>query len=69
MIEDGHGRLEPGGDGTVRLDVGALAALFTGWATTDALARIGLLDGGGTAERTALDRIFAGPAPWMLDEF
>ncbi len=69
VIEDGRGRLEPGGDGTVRLGLGALAALFTGWATADALARMGLLDGADTAERTALDRIFAGPAPWMLDEF
>jgi predicted acetyltransferase len=69
VVEDGRGRLEPGGDGTVRLDVGALASLFTGWATADVLARTGFLDGAGTAERAALARVFAGPAPWMLDEF
>jgi predicted acetyltransferase len=69
VVEDGRGRLEPGGEGTVRLGIGALASLFTGWATTDALARTGLLDGASAVERTALDRVFAGPAPWMLDEY
>jgi predicted acetyltransferase len=68
-IEDGAGRLEPGGDGAVALDVGAFAALYSGWATTTWLERAGLLDGGAAADRHALDRAFAGPIPWMLDEF
>jgi predicted acetyltransferase len=69
VVEDGAGRLERGGDGAVRLGVGALASLYTGWATTIALARTGLLDGGSAADRAALDRVFAGPVPWMMDEF
>jgi predicted acetyltransferase len=69
VIEHGVGRLERGGDGTVRLGVGALASLYTGRTTTDVLARTGLLDGGSETDRLALDRVFAGPAPWMLDEF
>ena len=52
-----------------RLDVGALAALYTGWASTAMLARAGRLSGGGEAERAALDAAFAGPAPWMADSF
>jgi predicted acetyltransferase len=69
VVEHSRARLEPGGSGAVRLGIGALAALYSGWSTTAVLARSGLLDGGSTAERAALDRIFAGPTPWMLDEF
>lgn len=69
VVEDGAGRLERGGDGAVRLGVGSLASLYTGWSTTIALARTALLDGGSAADRAALDRAFAGPVPWMMDEF
>lgn len=69
VVEDGRGRLEPGGGGAVRLGIGALSALFSGWATTTLLARTGRIDGGSDAAHAALDRAFAGPLPWMLDEF
>jgi len=68
-LADGTARLERGGDGAVRLGIGALAALFSGWATTATLARAGALEGGRDDDRRALDRAFAGPLPWMLDEF
>jgi predicted acetyltransferase len=68
-VEDGRGRLEPGGEGTIRVGIGALSALFTGWAGTATLARAGLLEGGAPGERAALDLAFAGPTPWMVDEF
>lgn len=68
-VEDGEGRLDEGGRGTVRATVGALAPLFTGMVTAVTLARIGLLDGAGPQEATALDDAFRGPAPWMLEFF
>ena len=68
-VEKGEGRLEPGGEGAVQLGVGAFASLFTGWATTASLQRVGLLHGGSAEDRAALDAAFAGPTPWMLDEF
>jgi predicted acetyltransferase len=68
-VADGAARLERGGDGAVRLGVGAFAALFSGWATTASLGRAGLLEGGRDEDRRTLDRVFAGPLPWMLDEF
>jgi predicted acetyltransferase len=68
-VADGAGRLERGGDGVFRLGIGAFASLFSGWATTASLARAGLLEGGTAGDRRALDRMFAGPLPWMLDEF
>ncbi len=69
VVEGGAGRLEPGGSGAIRLGVGALASLYSGYATSAALARTGRLEGGSRAERAALDGIFAGPIPWMIDEF
>lgn len=69
VVEDGRGRLEPGGSGAIRVGVGALASCYTGYTTTATLARAGLLAGGSDAERAALDALFAGPTPWMLNEF
>jgi predicted acetyltransferase len=69
VVENGCGRLEPGGGGDVRIGVGALASLYSGWASTAALAGAGLLAGGSDAQRAALDVAFAGPTPWLLDEF
>jgi predicted acetyltransferase len=69
VVADGRGHLERGGTGSVQLGIGALSALYSGWATTGLLARSGRLAGGSDAERVALDCVFAGPLPWMLDEF
>ena len=57
-----------GGDGNVRLDVRALAPIYTGFTTPRALRSQGRIDGD---ERSlaALGAIFAGPLPWMQDEF
>jgi predicted acetyltransferase len=63
VVDDGTGRLEPGGAGAVRLAIGALAALYSGWATTASLAQAGLLDGADAAACATLDRVFAGPLP------
>ena len=57
------------GSGSLRLEIGAFSALYTGWATPATLMRAGLLAGGTDAERAALGAAFAGPTPWMLDEF
>ncbi|MDH3210914.1 MAG: GNAT family N-acetyltransferase [Myxococcales bacterium] len=68
-VSKGRGRLESGGSGTVALDVGPFSALYTGWASTSVLERAGRLSGGTPEERGALDAAFAGPVPWMLDQF
>jgi predicted acetyltransferase len=52
-----------------RLEIGGLASLYTGFASTSRLARAGLLEGGSPAVRDALDAAFAGPAPTCQDEF
>lgn len=68
-VADGKGRLEAGGQGGPRLGIGALSSLYSGWASTGTLARAGLLTGGSPAQLRALDAAFAGPTPWMMDEF
>jgi predicted acetyltransferase len=68
-VRDGRGQLEPGGRGGPRLSIGAFSSLYTGWAPTEMLRRSGGLEGGSEAQRAALDAAFAGPTPWMVDEF
>jgi predicted acetyltransferase len=68
-VADGEGRLEAGGGDGPRLGIGALSSLYTGWASTATLARAGLLEGGSPPQLRALDAAFAGPTPWMMEEF
>ena len=68
-VRDGRGELEPGGRGGPTLAIGAFSSLYTGWASAEMLRRAGKLEGGSDAQRAALDAAFAGPTPWMVDEF
>ena len=68
-VRDGSGQLEPGGRGGPTLAIGAFSSLYTGWASAEMLRRAGKLEGGSDAQLAALDAAFAGPTPWMLDEF
>jgi predicted acetyltransferase len=68
-VAKGRGALERGGRGDVRLDAGALASLYSGWATPERLAQAGRLSGEPGASRAALAAAFAGPTPWMPEQF
>lgn len=69
-VRDGKGTLEPASaGGAVALDVGQLAALYTGWASPRRLARLGLLRGASEADLAALTKIFLGPTPWCQNFF
>jgi predicted acetyltransferase len=68
-VGKGRGELARGGRGELRIDAGAFASLFTGYATPDALARAGRLSGAPGPSRAALAAAFAGPTPWMPDQF
>ena len=59
-VEDGTGRAERGGDGTVQMDANAFASLYSGWATPALLRLTGHLTGGDAAGLAAM---FAGPMP------
>ncbi len=69
-VAEGRGMLD---DATrdapsISLDVGTLAAVYTGHASARLLARAGRIEGSPDAIEIA-DSIFAGPRPWMLDIF
>jgi predicted acetyltransferase len=67
-VADGAGTLTRGGTGAVELNARGLAALFTGYAGASGLQRGGLATGD-PAALVRLAGLFAGPTPWMLDEF
>ncbi len=67
-VADGRATVEPGGAGSLRVDVRGLAALFTGFRTPDALRLQGLLDGP-PEDRALAASAFAGPDPWMMEMF
>ncbi|MCC5821953.1 MAG: GNAT family N-acetyltransferase [Phycisphaerales bacterium] len=67
-VEDGHAEGTRGGDARVELDIGAMAAVYTGFASPEQLALIGRIRGDQEALST-LGAIFAGPTPSMVDFF
>jgi predicted acetyltransferase len=68
-VEGGEGKLSPGGTGDVHLSVNALASLYTGWASARALSTAGLVHHAGDREVAALDAAFAGPHPYLFDNY
>jgi len=67
-VANGRGTVEPGGQGTVEMDVRGLAALYSGYLS----ARDLVLAGRARGPEAALDlasAVFAGPLPWMRDAF
>ena len=67
-ITGGRGEVSRGGRGDLRLDVRALAPLFTGMFSATELGAMGEISGPLEAQSIA-DRLFRGPAPWMPDMF
>lgn len=63
-VKAGSGTLEPGGAGTVRVTVGHLAAIYTGWGDPALYARWGFLPGAAADDIAALRRCFTGKTPW-----
>jgi predicted acetyltransferase len=69
VLEEGRGRLEPGGRGSLRLDMRGFAVLYAGAASPAVLRRSGLLAGGDDGDDAFLEAASAGPAPALLDPF
>jgi predicted acetyltransferase len=68
-VADGAGTLRPGGTGDVHLGVNALASLYTGWASARLLAAAGLVHHARDRDLAALDAVFAGPRPYLFDDY
>jgi len=67
-IEGGRGRVTRSGAGHIRLDVLALAPLFTSYLTASAVRRLGRLEAR-DADVAMLDSVFAGSMPSMGEMF
>ncbi len=67
-VEGGKGKVEKGGSGSLKLDIRALAPLFSGYFTPEALKLMGKLEGDDSSLAIAA-AMFAGSAPWMPDMF
>lgn len=69
-VSGGEGCVQTPGSGPyLRLGVGTLASLYTGWLRATEAARVGLIQGGPDRQLVALDQMFAGPKPWLLEPF
>lgn len=66
--EAGQGRAARGGSGAVRLSINALAGLYSGFVSGRQAAQFGWAAGPAEALDT-LTSIFAGPTPWLPDNF
>ncbi len=67
-VADGAARLSRGGDGRVRLDMRALAAIYTGFMHPHEVALMGTI-GGDATDLSLLGAMFGGPRPWLADMF
>jgi predicted acetyltransferase len=67
-VSRGRGKVKKGGGGKVRLDVKTLAQLYTGRYSPRELALLGRIEAG-EKELDALAAVFAGPMPWLPDDF
>lgn len=67
-VDDRVGALTPGGSGRATIDVGALASLYTGFATPAGLVRAGRLRAG-PDDVASLAAAFTSPAPAMRDSY
>lgn len=69
QVSGGHARISHARDATMSVDVGALAAMYTGWWPAREAARAGRLVQATSEQIRTLEQIFSGPTPWMLDRF
>ncbi len=67
-VENGEAEVRRGGDGDMKLNVRALASLYTGFLSPDVLRFAGALEADELSLRTA-SALFAGPPPALPDMF
>lgn len=68
QISGGRGTVRRGGRGSVKINIRALASLYTGHMSPRDLVAAGMLEAT-PGQLASLAPIFAGPAPWMPDMF
>jgi predicted acetyltransferase len=67
-VEDGAGRVTPGGSGQVKCGIGALSAWYSSTLRARDAVTLGLFEGDAAA-LTVMDGLIAGGLPWIPDFF
>ena len=68
-IAAGRASLEPGGMGSLRMNIRDLAPLFCSYCSATELVQWGRIESSCADQITVADRVFAGPSPWMSEVF
>jgi predicted acetyltransferase len=68
-LRNGSANVIPISRASAVIDVGSLAAIYTGWLSARESVRVGGLQNASSTEVEALEKIFASPRPWCLDRF
>lgn len=68
-VDGGHGRLTPGGTGTVRVGIGGLSSWWSGYAGARTLLRTGHLESTDQAALAVLDGLAAANPPALVDVY
>ncbi|MHB8508912.1 MAG: GNAT family N-acetyltransferase [Candidatus Dormibacteria bacterium] len=68
-VAGGRAAVDPATSSKARIDVGAFAAIYSGWLSAADAVRAGRLVGADPETVAALDLVFAGPKPWMVEFF
>jgi predicted acetyltransferase len=67
-LASGKARVTRGGSGRIQLDVRALAAVFSGFSHPSEMQAAGLLSADAN-DVARLGAVFAGPSPYLQDQF
>ena len=64
-IESGTATVGPGGEGKLRMNIRALAPLYSSYYRADQLAQLGVIRSSDDRQLTLATQAFAGDAPWL----
>lgn len=66
-IRDGQAHVSAGGNGTINASIDTLATLYTGFYSPRQLFQLGELGAAPESQIDSLQRVFAGPSPWVSE--
>jgi predicted acetyltransferase len=68
-INQGTASVEPGGEGHLRINIQALAPLFSSFYSAEELVTCGAIESSNNDQIQLATRVFSGPAPWLPEIF
>jgi predicted acetyltransferase len=69
VIDSGTANIRRGGSGSLRMDIRALAPLYSSFYTADQLVRLGVIWSGDDGQLSLATRAFGGEPPWLTEVF